>query len=58
MGVTVKLFADDVKVYIRIVGNCDADMLQHALELGRYLAINHICEKMQCSKHWSCMFSG
>ena len=33
MGVTVKLFADDVKVYIRIVGNCDADMLQHALEL-------------------------
>jgi len=33
-GVTVKLFADHVEVYVWIVavGKCDADMLQHALE--------------------------
>ena len=33
MGITVKLFADDIKAYVRVVGNCDADRLQYALEL-------------------------
>jgi len=34
-GVTVKLFADDVKVYVEIVGNysSESDILQGALDL-------------------------
>ena len=32
-GVYVKLFADDVKLYLNITSSCDADKLQHALNL-------------------------
>jgi len=32
-GVTVKLFADDVKLYIKVVNDCDALKLQNALDL-------------------------
>ena len=32
-GIVVKLFADDVKVYLEIVNSADADNLQHALDL-------------------------
>ena len=32
-GVYVKLFADDVKLYFDITSSCDADKLQHALNL-------------------------
>ena len=32
-GVKVRLFADDVKVYVQIVGNYDVDKLQRALDL-------------------------
>jgi len=31
-GVCVKLFADDVKVYIRVLNNCDVQQLQRALD--------------------------
>ena len=32
-GVKVRLFADDIKVYVWIVGNYDVDKLQRSLEL-------------------------
>jgi len=32
-GVKVRLFADDVKVYVQIVGNYDVDKLKRALDL-------------------------
>jgi len=31
-GVCVKLFADDVKVYICVLNNCDVQQLQRALD--------------------------
>ena len=31
-GVCVKLFADDVKVYIHVLNNCDVQQLQRALD--------------------------
>jgi len=31
-GVCVKLFADDVKVHIRVLSNCDVQQLQRALD--------------------------
>ena len=31
-GVSVKLFADDVKMYVRVLSNCDVSRLQRALD--------------------------
>jgi len=31
-GVCVKLFADDIRVYIRVLNNCDVQQLQRALD--------------------------
>ena len=33
VGINVKLFADDVKLYMQIVNSCDTAKLQHALDL-------------------------
>ena len=30
--VSVKLFADDVKMYVRVFSNCDVSLLQRALD--------------------------
>ena len=43
-GFTVKLFADDVKVYLEVVENADVIKLQSALSLGFTVAVADICE--------------
>ena len=48
-GVYVKLFVDDVKLYINITNSCDADKLQHALNVlvhsaQRTVSVNKCCK--------------
>ena len=51
-GVYVKLFVDDVKLYINITNSCDADKLQHALDVlahsaqtwQRTVSVNKCCK--------------
>ena len=43
-GVTVKLFADDVKLYMEIVNDCDASKQQNALDSLTEWAICGSCQ--------------
>ena len=44
-GVCVKLFADDVKIFIRVLNNCDVQQLQRALDaLAKNVAVEYLCQ--------------
>ena len=56
IGVKVKAFAGDVKVYVRIVNNIDCNLLRRALDLLQQCAdmwqLTIPVNKMLCIKHW------
>ena len=54
-GVTAKLFADDVNVYLIITTVDDVAKLQGANKcLGKRLAVTSVCKQVQSVEYWSC----